>query len=116
MKRITLQEAVARQPEAHDTLDCYRTFWWHEEHGLCGAHRLLYHWTLHIGIHDLGYADRYCFQTQAQVEEAGDLWTDEPDPPGQWHKHPISGRRRNPVTGLIWHESEARHADGEPVL
>ncbi len=77
---------------------------------ICGVHRLLYHWTMHIGLSDYGYEERYCYETQAQATESMNAWDGTGDPPGDWHKHPDTGRRRNPMTGEIWHESEQRYA------
>lgn len=66
-----------------------------------GTHRLLFHWTLHIDIDDVGYADRYCFATYELTKKAFDEWSGEGDPDG-WHRHPKSGRRKDPVTGREW--------------
>jgi hypothetical protein len=71
----------------------------------CGLYRLLYHWTIHIGITEYGYDDRYCFQTASLGLQALTKWDGEGDP-DFWHKHPKSGRRRDIVTGHIWQESE----------
>lgn len=76
--------------------------------GWCGVHRLLYHWTVHIGLDDFGYEERYCYATEHMAKESVDAWDGAGDPPGGWHKHPDSGRRRDPVTGEIWQESEYR--------
>ncbi len=67
---------------------------------ICGVHRLLYHWTMHIGIDEFGYSERYCFQTREMAETAMHAW-DGTDDPILWHRHPDSGRRRDPVTGVI---------------
>jgi len=73
-----------------------------EDGRFCGVHRLLYHWTLHIGIDEIGYEDRYCYPEldQALIGLAG--YTGEGDPPGSWNRHPVSGRRRNIQTGEEW--------------
>lgn len=82
---------------------------------IIGVHRLLFHWTMHVGIDNVGYEDRYCYNDV--IDAMTDLanWTGDGDPPGRWHKHPGSGRRRNPDTGFIWHESEARDAKGNLI-
>jgi hypothetical protein len=75
---------------------------------VCGVHRLLFHWTMHIGISNYGYEERYCYQTEKQAIDSMMAWDGTGDPPGDWHKHPDSGRRRDPFTGEIWHESQYR--------
>lgn len=66
-----------------------------------GTHRLLFHYTFHIDIDLIGYADRYCFATYELAKKAFDEWTGEGDPEG-WHRHPPSGRRRDTATGREW--------------
>jgi hypothetical protein len=34
---------------------------------ICGVHRLLYHWTLHVDINEYGYEDRYCYESVADA-------------------------------------------------
>lgn len=41
---------------------------------LCGVQRLIYHWTVHIDIHETGYEDRYCFYTRELAEKALAAW------------------------------------------
>lgn len=71
-----------------------------------GVRRLLYHWTLHIDIDDTGYSDRYCFNELSDALTCLNEWDGQGDPSHRWHKHPASGRRRDPETGLIWSERE----------
>lgn len=66
-----------------------------------GVHRLMFHYTLHIGIDLWGYSDRYCFATKALAMKAFDEWDGQGDPEG-WHRHPRSGRRRDLATGEEW--------------
>ncbi|MBY3151093.1 hypothetical protein HFO56_01540 [Rhizobium laguerreae] len=66
-----------------------------------GTVRLLYHWTMHIDIDDVGYADRYCFATYELAKKAFDEWSGVGDPEG-WHRHPTSGRRKDLTTGREW--------------
>lgn len=68
---------------------------------VCGVQRLLFHWTLHVDIDDIGYADRYCYQTADGAFNALMQWNGEGDPEG-WHRHPKSGRRRDLATGKEW--------------
>lgn len=72
---------------------------------VCGVHKLMFHWTMHIGLDDIGYADRYCFATEQLAQMAMILWNGDGDPQ-LWHKHPMTGRCRDPVTGMIWSEDE----------
>lgn len=69
---------------------------------VCGVMRLLFHWTVHIDITPWGYEDRYCFMTFADSCNALEGWNGEGDLPGNWHRHPTTGRRRDPATGQIW--------------
>lgn len=68
---------------------------------VCGVHRLLYHWTLHVDVHEFGYEDRYCYPTMAGAVLAMADWDGAGDPVG-WNRHPKSGRRRDPATGREW--------------
>lgn len=61
---------------------------------LIGVKRLLFHWTLHIDIHEIGYEDSYCYTARDQAVEAMAAWDGSGDPGGGWHRHPKSGRRR----------------------
>lgn len=61
---------------------------------VCGVQKLLYHYTLHVGIDDFGYADRYCYTTRARAEKHLREWDGNGDPEG-WHRHPATGRRRD---------------------
>ena len=73
---------------------------------MIGLHRLLLHWTIHVGIDDVGHEDRWCFLDFFDALDALVSWDGEGDMCGPWHKHPKSGRRRHPQLGLEWHESE----------
>lgn len=67
----------------------------------CGVHRLIYHWTLHVDVHEFGYEDRYCYLTGTGASAALAAWDGTGDPVG-WHRHPKSGRRRCMTTGKEW--------------
>lgn len=60
---------------------------------IIGVNRLLFHWTLHVDIHEGGYEDRYCYQMRYGALLAMGKWDGAGDPEG-WHRHPKSGRRR----------------------
>ncbi len=66
-----------------------------------GTLRLLFHWTMHVDIDPIGYADRYCFATYELAKKAFDEWSGDGDP-DYWHRHPKTGRRRDPETGREW--------------
>lgn len=68
---------------------------------LCGVARLMFHWTMHVDIDAVGYADRYCYETLDGAIKALDAWSGKGDPEG-WHRHLKSGRRRNLKTGEEW--------------
>ncbi len=69
---------------------------------ICGVHRLMFHWTVHIGLDHVGYEDRYCFLTEEMALKSLIEWNGEGDMPGDWHRHPKTGRRRNIETGEEW--------------
>lgn len=68
-----------------------------------GVMRLLFHWTMHVDIHPVGYEDRYCFETYELAKAAFDDWDGTGDPEG-WHRHPMTGRRRDLKAGTEWFE------------
>jgi len=68
---------------------------------LCGIHRLMFHWTMHVDIDFVGYAERYCYQSLEGALIALIQWNGSGDPEG-WHRHPKTGRRRNLETGEEW--------------
>lgn len=68
---------------------------------VCGVHRLLFHWTMHIDIDNYGYADSYCYRTREAAVAAMHKWSGEGDPEG-WHRHPKTGRRRDYAKGEEW--------------
>jgi len=68
-----------------------------------GVVRLLYHWTLHVDIWELGYCDRYCYPDLSDCIAACRTWNGSGDPPGFWNRHPGSGRRRD-RSGREWIE------------
>jgi hypothetical protein len=71
---------------------------------VAGVARLLFHWTLHYGITEIGIDGRYCYGTDIDAILDLALWEGVGDPPGRWHKHPPTGRRRDPDSGRIWDE------------
>lgn len=78
---------------------------WLPNHGWCGVHQLLFHWTIHTGLNDFGYEDRWCIDTKEHAIEALTEWGGHGEPK-YWHKHPSSGRRRSITTGIVWNEEE----------
>lgn len=52
---------------------------------------------------DLSYEDRWCYHTKAAAIAAMDAWDGVGEPSG-WHRHPVTGRRRdagNPATEYV---------------
>ena len=98
---------------AQDTLSLLNEFWGeavisyrvHPNGRISGVGRLVFHYTIWVDLTPWGYGERYCYQTLEGALRAQAQWSGEGDPDG-WHKHPDSGRRRDPKTGEIWHESE----------
>lgn len=42
---------------------------------------------------DWGYGDRWCYKTYEAAKAALEAWDGEGEPDG-WHRHPMTGRRR----------------------
>lgn len=65
----------------------------------CGVRRLMFHYTLHIGIvgDRAGYIDRYCFADRPRAEAAVEEWRSRgfTGEPVGWRKHPSTDRCRN---------------------
>jgi len=68
---------------------------------ICGVHRLMFHWTMHVDIGEIGWEDKYCFPNQMSATKALEDWDGTGDPEG-WHRHLQTGRRRNLQTGEEW--------------
>jgi len=71
---------------------------------VCGVMKLLFHWTVHIDLTPWGYEDRYCFRTFADAVHSMESWDGNGDLPGNWHRHPATGRRRDVASGKEWIE------------
>lgn len=104
---LDIDTAVERHGIDRAVLQQY--IWLHElpDGRLCGVLRLLFHYTVHIGIVDFSYTSRWCFDSDP-VEAVLSLlaYSGEGDMPGAWRKD-VSGRRRHdPTTGIIWHEED----------
>jgi hypothetical protein len=91
---MTVPELLEKYYVEHRTLDDDR---------IIGVMRLLFHWTLHIDINEIGYEDRYCYPRLDECLAACRTWDGIGDPPGFWNRHPISGRRRDEA-GKEWIE------------
>lgn len=90
-------------------LEPYYVSWrWVPHRGWCGVQRLLFHYTMHYGITPVSWEGRYCFERLEDALWSMSEWSGAGDPPGRWHKHPDSGRRRDPDTGETWDEEEYR--------
>lgn len=74
---------------------------------ICGIHRLMYHWTLHVDISDCGHTDRYCLRTLERAQAALVWWNGVGDPP-LFHKfvrglmHGRASFNRDVFTGITW--------------
>lgn len=77
-----------------DYLDAYTDVRQLPDGRVIGVLRLLFHWTLHVDIHEYGYEDRYCYATKAQAVLALNEWDGTGDPGHGWHRHPSTMRRR----------------------
>jgi len=92
---MTIAAVSGMKPEdlPEEVTKHYRQFWILPDGRLCGLLRLLHHWTVHLDLDYVGYADRYCFMTPELAIEAMSLWDGRGDPIN-WHKHPSTGRVR----------------------
>lgn len=65
----------------------------------CGIRRLMFHYTMHIGVvgDQQGYEDRYCYFDRTRAERAIEEWRGRgfAGEPVGWRKHPRSDRCRN---------------------
>jgi hypothetical protein len=99
MKVLTFNSSAALPVEVSKM---YRAMGQLPDGRYCGIHRLLYHWTLHVDVHEMGYEERYCYETFEGAMMALMNWDGKGDPEG-WHRHPTTGRRRAP-DGHEWVE------------
>mgnify|MGYP001282856872 CR=1 FL=1 len=69
-------------------------------HTWIGIKRLLFHYSLHMGVigDTTGYDDRWCYDTHERAVKAIEEWKsrDFEGGPIYWHRHPTTGRRREP--------------------
>jgi hypothetical protein len=96
MKRIASEEAQQLAGFGPEIAAHYPQFWHDERIGVCGLHRLMFHWTIHMGMDYIGHRTRYCYASRYLAERGMDEW--EPgtqDEPQFWHKHPDSSRRQD---------------------
>lgn len=96
MKRISFEEAQALTGMPWDLAEHYPVLWHDPEVGVCALHRLMYHWTVHVGLDCVGHRTRYCYATDWLAAADFDEWNGVGEP-SYWHKHPDSGRYRDKV-------------------
>lgn len=75
-----------------------------------GLQRLMYHYTIHVGIDEIGYQDRWCIASLAMAVSALENF-DGTEPPLYWHKHPATGRYRDLASGIEWTASDKTPAE-----
>jgi hypothetical protein len=64
---------------------------------ICGIQKLMYTYALLADVNPTGYEDRWCYSDYAKARAALAAWSGEDGTePGNWHRHPDSGRRRDP--------------------
>lgn len=111
MRQFTLAQIAALDGYSWVTrpgyADGYPVFWMRPDGNLCGLHKLLFHWTVHVDLDWSGYKHRYCYRTDAAAIAAMDEWSGalgtEPD---GWHKHPDTGR--------LQHDTHCEFEHGSP--
>lgn len=96
------QEAIERIGLSDENRDAYTYLRVLPDGRLCGVLRLLMHWTLQVDIDWSGYRERYCYATLLQALLGLVDWDGKGDPGHGWHRHPETGRRRDPATGREW--------------
>lgn len=59
--------------------------------------RFAYTWAILADLSLYGYEDRWCYHDYDKASAAFDAWSGEDGTePAGWHRHPDSGRRRDP--------------------
>jgi hypothetical protein len=70
------------------------------KHGrICGIQKFMYTWAILADLTPWGYGrnDRWCYGSYEKAKAALDAWSGEDGTePSAWHRHPDSGRRRDP--------------------
>jgi hypothetical protein len=104
---ISREEAAARHGIPLETLSGYELLRELPDGTLCGVLRLLYHYSVHVGIDYAGYSRRWCFGDVIVEPALALLAYDGGDEmPGPWRKDVERGIYQDPETGARWHEGE----------
>jgi hypothetical protein len=61
---------------------------------LIGIAPFIYTWAIVADLSTVGYEERWCYETLLDAQTAMLDWSGEGEPTG-WHRHPLSGRRRD---------------------
>lgn len=96
MKRISPEEAIRLTEMPDEVADHYEMFWHDENVGVCGLHKLMFHYTVHVDMDHCGHRTRYCYAHPWLAVMAFDEWDGVGDP-AYWHKHPDTSRRRSEI-------------------
>ena len=68
---------------------------------LCGLHRYLFTCGLVVGLDDMGYSHRYCYERHEDALAALKAWDGAGHPPGPWIKRKgAGGDLLNPAFGV----------------
>lgn len=106
---ISAEDAAVRHGIPFEILQNYHCLRELPDGTLCGVLKLLYHYTIHVGIEETGYRRRWCFSdVLAEPALALLAYDGGDDMPGNWRKDVARGIYRDPETGITWHESEPR--------
>jgi len=101
MQRVAIDHpnVLALGPDATG----YLAYWLRSNGEVCALCQMLFTWSLMIDLDPVGYRERYCYQDCVVAMLAADFWDGAPGTePSGWHRHPTTGRRRDPATGVEW--------------
>jgi hypothetical protein len=59
---------------------------------LAGIHEMLFTWGIFVGLDDIGWRSRFCYEHKQDAIAALDKWDGKGDPPGPWIKEKPSDR------------------------
>ena len=76
---------------------------------LCGVIRLIFHYSIHVGIDYIGYRRKWCFGEFLHEPALALLAYDGGDDmPGNWRKDCEKHLYRDPETGITWPEDQPK--------
>lgn len=90
MKKRNSRHFDAQETAAENGYLHFRQF---EDGGDACIAPLMFTAAILYGLSDFSYEDRWCYKSVEAAKEALDAWDGTGEPEG-WHRHPMTGRRR----------------------